>query len=274
MNGAKIKNIILLILAALNLFLAAFVWRDGHAVKRAEKEALADMTRVLQSRGIAITADLAQRPGEFRLRVYRRDPEREVQLVKAVLGAVTTEDLGGHIYYYAGDVGMAKYRGSGDFEIYFNGDMAHKGADKVKTAEALMKRMSIPVYSPMTEVSEENGTTVVTLYGAIDKSCVYNCKVRFTFYADSLLVISGRRPLDKAVSETSGELLDLSTVLMRFLDALNAEGAVCSELREAQLGGIFKSSLAGDTNLTPVWRIETDVKDYYINAITGEVEFL
>jgi hypothetical protein len=84
--------------------------------------------------------------------------------------------------------------------------------------------------------------------------------------------VAGTRPLDDISADISVDELDLSTVLMRFLDIISEGGRVCSELRRIELCYIQDTLASGTGTLTPVWRLATDAGNFYINGLTGKQE--
>ena len=58
---------------------------------------------------------------------------------------------------------------------------------------------------------------------------------------------------------------------MRFLDYCGVSGVVCTEVSALDSGYLLQSSASAPLRLIPVWRITTDVNNYYVNCKTGEV---
>ena len=81
-----------------------------------------------------------------------------------------------------------------------------------------------------------------------------------------LLVLTARL---KARADRQQELIDVPTVLTRFLSLVLENGHVCSSLDKLELCYNMQANAAGEATLTPVWRIETDTGEFFINAVTG-----
>ena len=58
---------------------------------------------------------------------------------------------------------------------------------------------------------------------------------------------------------------------MRFLDHSNLSGEVCTAITDVRGGYLLQSTASAYQRLIPVWRITTDVSEYYVNATNGEV---
>ena len=56
---------------------------------------------------------------------------------------------------------------------------------------------------------------------------------------------------------------------LRFLELVEREGIICSRLDRLTPGYLMDVTLSGESILTPVWHIETDTVDLYLNALTG-----
>ena len=122
-------------------------------------------------------------------------------------------------------------------------------------------------------VTETGQTTNVTLTCRFQDKTVYNCTVNFMFTTESLLLIDGRRPLEQGESK-SGAILDAATILMRFLSETRENGMVYNRVEQMEPGYVMEASAAGEGEMTPIWRITTDVGVHYINGLTGKSENL
>ena len=275
MDTTKIKNFIIILLLLVNLFLLTIVIMDGGAAARTAAAAESCAVEVLAQNGIAVSPEADLRAEPLQEIVLRRDLEAEQRAVTRLLGKVTTEDLGGNILYYSGENGEASFRGTGEFDISLSQGAVETGADPVQTAEGVLSKLGmdpadLPLAELMTPASGEAFTLTFTC--AWKGSAIFNGQVTFTFTRDSLLLISGRRAMDTVVSRAETGALDVSTILMRFLDLIRSEGHVCTELRGLTPGYTMNASVSGDGTLCPVWRIETDSGEYYINGLTGRAE--
>jgi hypothetical protein len=273
MDTAKVKNFILVLLLVVNLFLLTIVIADSSAAARTAAAAEAHVTEVLAQNGITVGRDVdldAAAPGAV---VLRRDLDAEQSAVAHLIGRVTTEDLGGNIIYYGGEKGQAKFRGTGEFDISLNHGAVETGTDPVQTAKNVLSKLGMDAADTLAPVDLNSGDFfTITLTCAWQGGAIFNGQVTFTFAADSLLLISGRRAMDTVSSRSEEETLDAPTVLMRFLDLIRSEGHVCTELRSMTPGYAMSVSVSGDGTLYPVWRIETDSGEYYINGLTGRAE--
>jgi len=59
---------------------------------------------------------------------------------------------------------------------------------------------------------------------------------------------------------------------MRFLEIVRSEGFICSRLEGLMPGYLMNVTVSGESTLTPVWHIETDTGELFINALSGKQE--
>jgi hypothetical protein len=272
MNGAKIKNLIILMLLLVNVFLFGLVLTDRHEAAAGREAAWDDLAAVFQESGIVLSPGVREAVA-LQGCSLRRDTDSEASLASNLLGAVSAEDQGGNIYYYKGEKGEATFRGTGEFSILLNPGTVESGHDPVQTAVAVLKKIGVRCDPDSAEVKEPGEGASVTLTVSWQEDPVYNAQVTLTFSGGSLYLISGRRMLDTMASRGETGLAP-ETLLMRFLDAIHEGGYVCSAVESLRCGYIVSVSISGDADLIPVWRVDTDAGPYYLNGLTGKEESL
>lgn len=272
MDGSKIKNIVLLILFLTNVFLLGMLLTDYSEKRAAEEEGWEQLTAIFEENGIALSPTVQK---EEPLKPYslRRDAEGERAAVEKLLGNLEFLDMGGNIYFYNGVDGQATFRGTGEFDIVLQAGVVSAGNEPVQAACGVLKKLGIGYDRDRADVKAERSMTVVTIPVCWQDIQVFNAQVTFTFSSETLILISGRR-LPDAESGQGSVGLPPKTLLMDFLRAVNEGGYVCSEVTEMQCGYIMNVPVSGDVELVPVWRIGTDVGDYYFNGVTGREEIL
>ena len=271
MDGAKIKNFIIIVLLLVNLFLLALVIHDRAADSGIRRQAQADVAAAFESTGIHLTADVPWSAAESPYTLHRV-ADGEYDMVKAILGKCTVQDLGGNILFYSSQRGEARFRGTGEFQIMpASGEIPISGTP-LDTAMDVLKSMGLSADEDSAVIVENGQVTNVTLTCSFRDKRVYNCGVSFVFTTESLLLMDGRRPLDRGAAEEDGTLLDAATVLMRFLAETREQGLVCSQVEAVELGYVMSASASGEGSMTPFWRIGTDVGEHYINGLTGKSE--
>lgn len=270
MNTAKIKNFIIILLAVANVFLIGITVADkieSSSVRREAEELIVD---ILAERGIVLAGGVEAGADTLHSFAMKRDFNAEEKIVRALFGRADSEDLGGNIIYYRGETGQATFRGTGEFDISFEAGAVTAEGDIVKTAKRVLKKLGLTPDRLVASESQGDEYTLLTLSYLYEDKAVYNSRVAFTFNDGNLLLISGRRILDTPSIQADEAPIDSITALMRFLDMVNKEGFVCSEIRALDAGYITNVSSVGGISLVPVWRIETDTGEYFINGLTGK----
>lgn len=270
MEGSKVKNLIIVILLLVNLFLLAMVLHDRVEETKTQKQSLKDVAAAYEDSGIKLSAELHwdEKRGGCSL---HRDLSREGKLAKAVIGTCTVDDLGGNILYYKGANGEARFRGTGEFEIVLATHAIPVSGSPLDTAKSVLDDMGYKTDLSLAVTENMTDSTKITLLCMHRNSSVYNCSVSFLFTPEYLMMIEGRRLLEWSADGESSAF-SAPTVLMRFLTEVREHGTVCSEVLELELGYSMAASASGEGTLTPYWRIVTDAGQYYVNAMTGKIE--
>ena len=272
MDTSKIKNIIILILLAVNLFLGAALLSDRAQARSARASAWEAAVQAVERVGISVSEEISGGIDTPAMYSLRRDMDSEYERLEDVLGGLSASDLGGNIWFYSSDKGQASVRGTGECDILFTAEVFAAGHGAEKTAAKLMKSLGMEPDEDSARSYSVAGGSAVELGCAWQGCRVYNAQLNFTFSEDSLMMVSGTRLFDLSVQESSEGVMDELSVLMRFVEVVGEQGFVCSSLNELEAGYVFSVTVSGEGTLIPVWRFGTDTGDVYINALTSRVE--
>lgn len=274
MDTSKIKNIMILILLAVNVFLFAAIAGDRAQTRAVKAAAWEAAVGAVERAGISVSKDIKSQISAPSVYTLRRDMDSEREWLERVLGAVTADDLGGNIWFYSSGAGQASVRGTGECDILFGSDAFATGRSAAKSASKVMRKLGLEPDEANAAVTSARDGATVTL-GCLWQGCpVYNAGLSFTFSEDCLVMISGKRIFDRLVQESHDGVLDELSVMLRFVEAVSEQGFVCSSLSALDAGYIFTVAVSGEGTLNPVWRFTTDTGEIYINAVTGRVETL
>lgn len=270
MEGRKIKNIVILILLMVNGFLLFLVVGQQVKVRQYQRSALTRASQVLERNGITLADGLPGRASaDLQPLSVTRDPQAEADLAQTLLGDFSQSiDRGGGVFVYNGTRGSGQFLASGDFSITLN-DCPLDGKTPADHAEAQL--VSLSISAELTEErSDEDGSTLV-FRQLLGNTPLYSSLITFRYDDSRLLCVSGNLLTGSTAAE-SAQLLDVPTVLIRFLDGILTRGDVCSAVNGMRLGYRASQSFGSGIQLTPVWLVSTNVSDYYLNALTGELE--
>lgn len=253
----------------LNIFLTGIVITDKTAAVAAVRAMKNDLFEIMSQNGVRLSADADIESPSLPKYIMFRDLAEEKQTAEKVIGKSSAADLGGNVLYYSSDTGKATFRGTGEFDVSFEPGKFPIEDNAEQTAKNVLGKMGLTALDMLTESSRE--ITTVTVFYAFNRIPVCNAGIVFTFSESSLIFISGQRPPGKPrIAEEPA--FGAVTILMRFIDLINTEGYVCSEISSLTTCFTINDTAPGGVVLVPIWKIETDSGDYYINGLTGGPE--
>lgn len=273
MEWSKLKNIIILILLAANLFLLIMAGVQQRDSVQYQEQAVQDVLTVLERNGIAVAPGIIPEQMSLSSMTVQRERELETELAQTLLGDCTLSDLGGGRYSYQSAVGSAEFRSNGNFSIIFPDglDLAEGTENAAAHAVALASGIGLSGTVAQQVPAEDGGVNVV-LYQTWKNIPVYSCQITLEYRDAALWSVSGQRLMgEPQMAGTQEQLLSVPTVLMRALNGINDLGDICSEITRLTPGYQMANPAEG-TRMEPVWYIETDTGAYQLNAITGILE--
>lgn len=271
MEWRKLKNIILLILLALNAALAILIGgpalSDHYRDLQADREAAA----FLEQKGIQFGDTVIPNPEDLFAQNVVREREAEAHLARKLLGDdVVQEARGGEVYRYTSNLGMVQFHSDGSFWAQLVPGAFPTGDDPQGTAIGLLEQLE---FSGQIVTLEEAGENTVTVRQVWDGAHLFNQQATVIWNDDEIMEITaGRRLYGTPVADETRRTITLATALIDFYNGLNRLGDVCSRVDEIIPGYISTTSLTRQMELTPVWRITTDTGAYQLDLVSGDVE--
>ena len=268
MEWSKLKNIILIMLAAVNLCLLFFVvqreWRDS-ANQRQNRQQAVDF---LTDRGIQIHE--GQLPDDQmvpRPQTVERDQEEESRLATQLLGEdVVVQARGAGVYRYQNGAGALQFHSDGSFSAELSPDSFPLGVDQERSCLDLLTQIG---FEGETTARDENTLTVRQSWEGIP---LFNHQVTLVWGSEGLETrTAGRRLVGSPVERTDQRPITVASALVYFYNGLNGLGDVCNQVDSIVQGYISVTSLSGPMELIPVWRVTTDTGAYQLDLLTGEL---
>lgn len=269
MEGRKIKNIIILILLMVNGFLLFLVLGQQFKVRQYRSSAVTRAILVLEQNGISLSAETLD-GAEISLQPLTavRSTQAEASIAEALLGpALQFTDQGGGVSLYTSELGSGQFLSSGEFSFSLSEHLANEHSPADHAAKLLS---SLGISAELVETQTTDSGINVTFLQLQDGFPLYSSRIVFQYKDTHLSTISGTLLTGSAAAE-SADLLDVPTALIRFLEGILARGDVCSAIRDLRPGYRASQTFGSGIRLTPVWLVSTNVSDYYLNAITGEL---
>ena len=273
MEWPKLKNIIIILLACVNLFLLVLALHREHESQGYSESAREDAITVLWNAcRIELDRDLLPEDMTLPVMVVERDPELERQQAAVLLGELS--DDGGDAMRYEGALGTAQFYINGAFSAEF-----HPGAYPVceETPEdfslALMERLDIEAQVVSADTGGWPGRAVVVVQQSWAGTPIFACTATLVFWDGELREIQrdvSRRLPGVPQPLSDARCLDMVTLLLDFADYVKQNSRVCSAITGFTAGYTLDAQ-SEPTQLIPTWRVTTDNGAYYWNAVTGEI---
>ena len=261
MKTARLKNIVITILALLNIFLLILLL-SLHAQKwNAYKRSITQLSLLYENNNVSLDPSLLPDNTILSLPELVRDYTAEQSFAESLLGSVTSVDSGGGIYRYYNAASPANgnclFRSNG--AVYAT--VVHEVEDPLRFCSSVCSPFG---YTQYTDLSDGLSRTI-TATRTIDDLIVYNCTITFTFSSNTLTSVSGFF-IPAVPTESDSVSLDPITALVRFLDYRNSSGLICTQIVDISCGYLMQSTASSPLRVDPVIRIATDVNSYYVNT--------
>ncbi len=272
MEWSKIKNIILIILLTVNLFLLVLVAYREERSARYQASARENAAGVLAQNGIMVDVESLPRDTSLASLSMERDRAQEAAAAAALLGASNESGQGGTVLY-TGEKGTARFSRTGDFSAdLLAGAYLLEGLSEREHAIRTLALLGFE--GEVLSAEEDGGKTVVAARQLWKGVPVFTCRAVLVYEDGELVSIQDGSSRLTGTPAGGGDLVNLSvvTALLRFLDGLNKLGDVCTSLTGMTPGYVFAGGYSDPITLRPVWYITTDTGAYYLDAGTGALE--
>jgi len=265
METKRLKNIIILILALLNVFLLVllfhFRWQQAVSAHRLREQlyALYADSEVLLPDEKDLSLD--QTP-PFSL-ILQRDLSHEAEIAAYLLGEETEGfHQGGGIYTYDGERGTVYFRSNGSFDYAPDAQRV----SPTSFCKEFCERFGYA--STQTSLSSSFGT--FTACRIVDDTPVYNCTISFLFEDGALISLSGSCLSTAGSSPLAQKQFSATDALVKFLDYRKVSGVICNAVTGMKCVYEYQSATQAPM-LAAKWQISTDTYQYYVDCSTGAV---
>ncbi len=267
MEWSKLKNIILILLAATNLALLSFVWSREWKQTRQLQQAREQAIAFLDSHGVESPHD--QIPEYMELLPHRveRDLEQEQAAAASLLdGAVQQENGNGGSCRYFNENGWVQIQSDGSFYAQFRAGFLPLGEDREQACRKILKRLGFD--GALVKTEGEKLTFCQNWQGVP----IFNHQVVLVCEEGELTAMTaGRRLVGTPAVSEGWEPLSVATAIFDFYNGLTGMGDVCSRVDAIHLGYVSSAELSGPAILIPVWRVDTDTGRYQLDTMTGQL---
>lgn len=264
MQWDKVKNVLIVILAAVNVFLLANLGiRIGQEQER--KAALEDSVRTLAAEYGVTIADAFDLPADKslpELSIDRSRPDEEAAAA-AMLGddAERTEQDDGTVVFESAR-GTVRWAADGRVEGSFQtGEAAPQdGNDALRLARRLLADWGIPIRDAQLDT---DGLTA-TLRGSAAGLPVFNRTLTLRFDGAGGVSLDGRWSFGTPYTTVrgSGVMCSAADALLEFVSRRTA----AAEIRSMEAGYRLETDSSRRLQLTPTWKIVTDFGEYLVDC--------
>ena len=268
MDGKKLKNIVIIILALVNLFLLSIVLLDRGEARARQSELRENTLSYMRRSGVTPGSQLELEldiPGQFSA---RRDVTLEFEAAQNLLGEVELAEPGGSVRVYSGEFGNATFWGGGNFELHFT-DGPAESLDLEKQTRELLFKLGMYASREVLVTDDGNGGKTVTALCTVNSLPVWRAEISVSFLDGYAVSITGYRPFDTVSAPDVSESLDPVSIITRFLEYARTEGLEPGEILELEPGYDVTETASGESYFDPVWRVSTDIGDFYLSGLTG-----
>ena len=268
MDRRRLKTVMILILALVNVFLLFHLSGQLRVERSARRRTQERLTALFASDGVSLSPKAFSREALPEAVSLSWDGRLETEVAALFLGrAYRFEEEAGLRRYRSGNA-VAEFHSGGVFTVT---GLAIPGEEKIQTfCQTYAYDRADDSGTAAEAVGAEKEVSVTARYGEYP---VFNCRVSFRFTDGGIL------------REVSGTLLSRNTSpLTETTEALSASGALSlfqSTHRKNRVAVSAISGLSvcywlddgdsGEMELLPAWRVETDTVAYYINCFTGGI---
>ena len=263
LERARLKNIIILILAMLNCFLLGSMAVRRLQADSAQIRLAQELSRLFAADGIALDAASVPSSSSPMTRTPVRSTDEDRLLAVFFLGEeLHTQDEGGGIYTCRSSRGEALFRSNGSFEVRLLADQ--------QDADVLIQQFcqDFQYQDLQWDLTQDGGTVSALQY--VDGCPVADASVVFRVENGHMLSVSGIH-LPQASTASDETPLNAVTALTIFLQERRSSGAVISSVEEVYPCYRLQTTSASPMTLSPAWCITTNTGKCYVNAVTGAV---
>ncbi len=263
METRRLKNIAILILLLLNVFLLLLLGYQNLLGRRVEREALEELEILFATEDLALALEDDTPRESLTALTLARKTESETAIATFLLGeSVTGYREGGGIYSYTAEAGTVQFRAGGGFDTV-------RLSRPVGNAREFMRLFCDKFGYEVVEGNLVEGTGSLTATQYVARVPILGCGITMVFENHQLISAMGAHiDLSDAKLEST-ESLSYVSILVRFFDYRRQEGVVCRVVHDVQC--VYQLHTDNAPRLLPVWIVETDTYRYLVDGISGEV---
>lgn len=266
METYRLKNITILILLLLNLFLLGLLLNFRYQQSSSAQQLKQQLVQLYENQGITLPEDLDVDAPSLTPMGVSRSLTEEAAIAAYLLGEeVTGTDQGGGIYTYTGEMGTVQFRSSGAFDY---APVRQDVTDPQTFYEGFLDTFGYRALS--SNYTDSTGT--LTAVRDVNGYDVYNCTVSFRFSDRQLVSVAGSWVSTASTTALSQPSYTAADALSQFLEYRSTAGVVCNSVTAVYPAYALQSPTPSSLQLSAKWQVVTDTYSYYVDCATKEVQ--
>ena len=267
MSAPKVKNLIILILLLVNIFLLALVVPSRTSAELHDQTSARQLSQLFEANGIRLNAAMIPRTETLYDQTLTSDPQAASAAVLALLGesAASSQQDGG--LYFSSPLGEAMLV-NGSLTAEVNIPAANP---EVFTRDCLA-RMGLTVRA-VTTTGRLETVTVCRAETDVGGLPVVSNRLTFRYENGTLTRVEGLILTGQDTLEITGtqSCISAADALVDFLGSRLSTGWLGSSIDSMEQGWSLTRGAGASFSLRPVWRLYTDAGVCLVNGITGAV---
>ncbi len=272
MEWPRVKNILIVLLAIVNVFLFSVYITSTIKDARSVEETIQNTVEVLNKRGFSIEANQIPRKGSVLYPISsERSYDNEEKIAKRFIGKWQKEDVSGGTTVYKSEAGEVRFKADGSFEITLKS--ISMPSDEKELAHSIAKLLDITI-SDEVQIQYNDKLIHIASMQTYLEIPVYNCRINIDVMSDASAKIYGRIMGGKHTVLRGNPPQDITGLLVNLIEVLDNSGKTGGRI-ETISGGFHISPGANSAHneilyAVPIWEITVDGSDIYINAMNGK----
>lgn len=268
MSAPKIKNLVILILVLLNVFLLALVIPIRLTDRRHNQQADAALVRLFAEADVSLRAAEIPKTKTLYPADIPMSQEGVLPAVRAILGQEILTRQEENITHFSSSLGAAQLHADGTLEAAVTDGQRR---DPAAYTQELLAKMGLG-WGDLHTVSTGNRSVFSVQLYAAEAPIVSHC-LRFYYENSCLVRVEGLMlPPQAAVVTTATQCIGARDALVAFLASRISTGWVGGTIESVRQGyALSADAVQSLWHLQPVWYISTDGGNFLVDGLTKVV---
>ena len=265
MSAPKLKNLLIVVLLLVNVFLMILVIPAQLEARRQSREAGQRLEALFAADDIAFHPETVPQGKKLREVRMTVDAQMCAAAAKALLGEDTVQRETERGAYYTSSLGSLQFTGT-----KFTAMLSLPAQSPEEVSRTVLETMGLHVFDLQSE--EENGVVTHTVRLEILGFPVADSPVTLRFENGCLTFMEGVMMTEQMLTRVGRtDAVSARNALVTFLGNRLSTGWMGSAVYAVEQGWYVSRTSGNDSILCPVWCIFTDTGDYLVNGITQSV---